>query len=239
MNSRIRIALAGAAFVLGSALVLAQAPNVSPGGPAQAVDSQIPGAPPSEGYVWMSGHWTSEGGQWKWLAAHWELPPSRSATWVSGHWVSSSGSWAWVNGAWNVPNAEQAQGGPPQPPGQYGPGGAAAVPSPSSPAPYVDGQYQGQYGPGGVTRAIDESASTTDYGPIDYSQAYYPGYAYPGYYYAGDPWFWGFPVALGFGFGPGFRAFGHGGFGHFGRGGFGHGGFGGHFAGGHLSGGHH
>jgi hypothetical protein len=107
---------------------------------------------------------------------------------------------------------------------------------PSTPAPYVDGQYQAQYAPGGVTRAIDQGPTTTDYGPVDYSTAYstayaYPGYAYPAYGWAGDPWFWGFPgVALGFGFGPGFHGGGffRGGHGYFGHGGFGGRGFGGH-----------
>jgi len=223
MNSTIRIALAGAACVLGSVGMLAQNAGSPPTPP---VDGQIASAPPAEGYVWMSGHWNSEGGQWKFQPAHWELPPSRSATWVGGHWVPSGGSWVWANGAWNISDAAQAQSGPPLPPGQGAQ--SAGVPSPSTPAPYVDGQYQAQYGPGGVVRAIDQPPTTVDYGPIDYDAGYasYPGYyAYPGYYW-GDPWFWGFPaVALGFGFGHGF----HGGFAHgFARGGFAHGGFGGH-----------
>ncbi len=216
MNSRIRIALAGAACLAASAIGFGQAPGT---------DSQIPGAAPAQGYVWMSGHWDSDGGQWKWVAAHWDLPPSRSATWVSGHWVSSAGKWVWVNGAWNVTDAQSAQAGPPQPPGA----GTQGVPAPSTPAPYVDGQYQGQYGPGAVNRAIDQPPVTTDYGPVDDSAVQYPvygypGYAYPSYDWVGDPWFWGFPaVALGFGFGPGFHGYYHGGYYH-GGGGFNRGG---------------
>jgi WXXGXW repeat (2 copies) len=233
MNTRIRIALAGIACLAACAVGFAQ---------NAGTDSQIPGAAPSQGYVWMSGHWNSEGGQWKWVAAHWDLPPSRSATWVGGHWVSSSGSWVWVNGAWNVSDAQQAQAGPPQPPGPGVQGYAQqGVPSPTTPAPYVDGQYQAQYGPGAVTRAIDQDAGTTDYGPADsvaYSGYGYPGYVYPAYGWVGDPWFWGFPgVALGFGFGPGFHGGGyyrgHGFAGHgagfASRGGFGARGLGGHF----------
>jgi hypothetical protein len=217
MNSKIRITLAGAACALVCAAALAQAP---------AVDNAVPGTAPSQGCVWMSGHWDSEGGQWKWVAAHWDLPPSRSATWVGGHWVSSAGNWVWVNGAWNVSDGQQAQPVPPQPPGQAAPSG---VPSPSSPAPYVDGQYQAQYGPGGVARAIDQPPTTTEYGPVVDSTEYYPDYGYPEYAYpaygwAGNPWFWGFPgVALGFGFGPGFR--GHGGYFRGGHGFYGHGAF--------------
>jgi hypothetical protein len=204
-----------------------EAPPVSP----TAVESHVPGAPPSQGYVWMSGHWNSEGGQWKWIAAHWDLPPSRSAMWVGGHWVSSSGNWVWVNGAWNVTDAQQAQAGPPVPPGQYP---QAGVPTPSTPGPYVNGQFQGQYATGGIVRAPDQSPVDTDYGTVDYSTAYpaygYPGYAYPAYGWVGDPWFWGFPgVALGFGFGPGFHGGGffRGGHGFVGRGGFAARGFGG------------
>jgi hypothetical protein len=236
MNSKIRIGLASAACLLGCGLARAQVPDVSAGNPAPAVESQLPGSPPSQGYVWMSGHWNSEGGQWKWIAAHWDLPPSRSATWVGGHWVSSGGNWVWVNGAWNVSDAQQSQAGPPQPPGAYAQGG---VPAPSTPAPYVDGQFQGQYATGGIVRAGDQGPVTTDYGPADYSALAYPAYGYPGYVYpaygwAGDPWFWGFPsVALGFGFGPRF----HGGGGYFrggGRGFFGHGGIVGRGLGGHF-----
>src|SRR5580698_3404832 len=79
MNSKIRIALAGLACVAACAIGFGQTPGI---------DSQIPGAAPAQGYVWMSGHWDSDGSQWKWVAAHWDLPPSPSATWVGGHWVS-------------------------------------------------------------------------------------------------------------------------------------------------------
>jgi hypothetical protein len=180
---------------------------------APAADTQVIGPAPSQAYVWMSGHWNSEGGQWKWMAAHWELPPSRSATWIAGHWISSGGNWVWVNGAWNIADEQQAQAGPPQPPGQDA-AAAQGVPMPSTPAPLVAGQY----GPGGVsTRAIDQPAVTTDYGPIDYSTGYYPaygypGYAYPGYAWAGDPYYLGFPgIAFGLGWGPGFVGWGRGG----------------------------
>jgi hypothetical protein len=232
MNSKIRIALAGAACVLGSAMMFAQ----SPGGAAPAADNPMPGAAPAQGYVWMSGHWDSENGQWKWVAAHWEQPPSRSAVWVAGHWVPSGSGWAWVNGAWNVSDAPQGQSGPPQPPGQ-------GVATPSSPAPYVDGQYQGQYGPGGVVRSADQAPVVqADYGTVDYSASYYPyaypGYVYPSYGWVGDPWYWGYPgVALGFGFGGIYGGWGHGygfgGRGYGGRGFGGHGGYGGHGFGGH------
>lgn len=205
--------------------------------PSPAGDSPISGPAPSSAYVWMSGHWNSEGGQWKWAAAHWELPPSRSAIWVVGHWVSSGGNWVWVNGTWNISEEQQAQAGPPQPPG---PAVEAAQggPTPTTSAPYVEGQFQAQYAPGGVAREVYPAAGTTDYGPsysypADYPAYDYSTYAYPGYGWAGYPVYWGLPgFALGFGWGPGFRGYGRGGYGH---GGYGHGGYG--HAGGHASGG--
>jgi hypothetical protein len=226
MNSKIRIVLAGAASAAICALAFAVEPSSVSLSPPPAADTQIMGPAPSQAYVWMSGHWNSEGGQWKWMAAHWDLPPSRSATWVAGHWISSGGNWVWVNGAWNIADEQQAQAGPPQPPGQDA-AAAQGVPTPSTPAPLVAGQY----GPGGVSRAIDQPAVTTDYGPIDYSTGYYPaygypGYAYPGYAWAGDPYYWGFPgVAFGLGWGPGIVGWGRGGYGYGGRGYYGHGGY--------------
>jgi len=241
MNSRIRFVLAGAACAALCASALAVVPASGGDSPVAPVDSPISGPAPSQGYVWMSGHWDSQGGQWKWVAAHWELPPSRSATWVGGHWVPSGTSWVWANGAWNIGDEPQAQAGPPQPPGQD-PRAAAGIPMPGTPAPMV-----GQYGPGGVSRDDEQAVNPVDYGTVDYSPAYYPAYGYPGYAYsgygwAGDPYYWGFPgIALGFGFGPGYLGWGRGGFGGFrGRGfgghtgGFAHGGGFTHAGTGHL-----
>jgi hypothetical protein len=188
----------------------------------------------------MSGHWDSIGGQWKWAAAHWELPPSSGATWVSGHWVPEDGKWAWINGAWNVGATAQAQSGPPQPPSSPGemqdsPAQLENGPSPTTGAPYVDGQY----GPGGVTRVADQGEVVTEYGPAD---AYYPAYGYP-YGWDASSWGWGVPY-IGFGFGGRVGGYGHYGYGHggYGRGGYPHGGSA-HFAAhgssaGHFGGGH-
>ena len=44
-------------------------------------------APPSPGYVWVTGYWTWEGNTWVWVAGRWEQPPERMATWVPGQWV--------------------------------------------------------------------------------------------------------------------------------------------------------
>jgi hypothetical protein len=232
MNTRTRIFLAGAALVAGCAFA----------GPAIAdtVDTTGAAPAPSQASVWMGGHWDSVGGQWKWVAAHWEQPPSSSATWVAGHWVPQAGKWAWVNGAWNVGDPGQTQSGPPQPPASPGslqdsPAQLENGPEPTSAAPYVDGQY----GPGGVTRVADQGEVVTDYGPDYYSSYGYP-YAYDAY-----PWGWGWGAPFfAVGFGGRVGGYGHYGYGHYGHGGYGHGGSGGHFShgssgGGHFGGAHH
>ena len=211
--------MAGAACILGFAAAgSARAETAGAGTPPPA---------PSAGYVWMGGHWDSDAGQWKWVAAHWELPPSSSATWIGGHWVPEAGKWTWVNGAWNVGDAQQAQSMPPQPPGS--PGAMQDSPeqmvSPTSAAPYVDGEY----GPGGVTRAVDEGDVVTDY-----PSGYYPYYA--GDAWVGYPWYWGGPF-LSVGLGGRFGGYGH--HGYYGRGGHVRGGgFGGHGAAPAHAGGH-
>jgi len=172
---------------------------------AAVADNPIMSPAPSPDYVWMPGRWISEGGQWKWVAAHWELPPSRSAVWVAGHWVPQNGQWAWMNGAWNVTEgaAAQSPGTPPQPPGQ-------GVPVPSTPAPSAEGPYA-------QTPAGYQVPAVADNGPVNYVY-------YPDYYYAGDPWAWSlyYPYwgwGLGWGF-AGYGYWGHGGYyGHWGHGG--------------------
>lgn len=207
MNSKTRIALFGAACIIGCALASAASPSASTENSPAATDSTVAGQPPSQAFVWMTGHWNSDGGQWKWVAAHWELPPSRDSVWVAGHWVPQGGAWVWANGAWNVGDGAQAQAGPPQPPGQ-------GVPTPSTPAPTMNGAYA----PGGVVRAIDQPPVTTDYGPVDYGTAEY-GAVYPDYYYwPGAAWYWGaFPGAF-IDWGGGF--YGWGGYGHWAHGGY-------------------
>lgn len=241
MNSRIKTVLAGvmcaAACALGRADPATGAAAVSPGN-APVVENTVMGPAPSAEHVWMPGRWISEGGQWKWIAAHWELPPSRSAVWVPGHWVPQGGQWSWVNGAWNAAEVPQSPAFPPQPPG---PNAAAGqnMPMPNFPAPYVGGPYvQGAQQPAeGYQPPI-----VADYGPVDYSLGYYPDY-----YWAVDPWAWGFydPLYVGLGWGWGFGGYGYWGHGgYYGHGGgngywshagsvgrFGSGGFGGHFGG--------
>jgi hypothetical protein len=221
MNTRIRIIMSGTACAVAGALALA-APSVASAAdnPTAAAESQIAGPSPSSAHVWMAGHWNSEGGQWKWVAGHWDLPPSRSAVWVAGHWIQGSGGWVWVNGAWNVAEVPQSPDAPPQPPGQNPPqavqNGNQSVPMPSTPPPYVAGQYA----PGGQAPMVYQGEADTYYPPVDYSAVY------PGYYWGGYPWAWGLYPGLAFGLGWG-GYWGHGGWVH-GRGGWHHGGSVGH-----------
>lgn len=220
MNTNNRIALAGAAGAIALVIALASPSIALAENPSGVAESQLSGPPPSPAYVWMTGHWNSEGGQWAWAAAHWELPPTRSAIWVSGHWASEAGRWVWVNGAWNASESSQSPATPPQPPVPGDSPAVQSMPMPSTPAPL----FSGAYGPDGLVRAIDQPPVTTDYGPIDYSTAG------PGYYWAGDPywsadsWLWGYPGAyFGLGWGPAY----YGGY-YYGRGGRGGRGYGGH-----------
>jgi hypothetical protein len=190
-----------AAGVIASLCALSpavRAQGAPPAPPAPGDAAEATGAAPGPGFVWMGGQWTSEAGQWKWLAAHWEQPPSTSAVWVAGHWVPSNGKWAWVNGAWSVQNAGQSQQVQPAYPVQTG------VPMPSSPAPMVSGAYP--------EPAPDQQTVTTVYSPPDYSAEFdgtYPYYGYPYYAWSGYPWYWGYPgLAVGFGWGSG--GWGHG-----------------------------
>ena len=187
-------------FALAAALMLAAAAPRQAG--AQAVAETQAGPAPSSSYVWMSGHWNSENGQWRWVAARWELPPARNALWVGGHWAAEAGKWAWVNGAWNISDQSQALGEAPEPPSQPG------MPVPSSPPPLPVGDFQST----AAVNAAQVAPITTDYGPIDYSAGG------PGYYWAGDPywsaypWAWGYPGGyVGLGWGPAYFNYGYGG----------------------------
>ena len=208
MNAKITKILSGAACLLVGGWASGFPTAASAADTNIALENQTPGPAPSSGHVWLAGHWDSVDGQWKWVAGHWDLPPSRSAIWVPGHWIQGSSGWVWVNGAWNVGEAPQSYEAPPQPPGANG----QPVPSPSTPAPNVSGQY---YAPG--------NPPTTVY--ADPGDTYYsPEYAYPGYYWDGSAWAWGFwpGFALGLGWwGPGW---GHGYY-HGGWHGGGHGGW--------------
>jgi hypothetical protein len=191
MNSKTRVVLAGVAGIAGSLIGWAAPATPSTDSvtetPAASANFQVMQPAPSTAYVWMAGHWNSEGGQWKWIAAHWDLPPAQSAIWVSGHWIAGTSSWIWVNGAWNVAQAPQSSAEPPQPPGQAPSGandvsaqGSQILPMPSTPAPYLTGQYP----PEGPDAPIAQPMAADDYSTGDY------GYdsIYPGYYWDGDAW---------------------------------------------------
>jgi hypothetical protein len=211
MNLKNPLALFGTAGALGLLVALSAPSGASAQNAAPVAESQVPGAPPSPAYVWMSGQWNMEAGQWRWVGAHWELPPSRSAIWIGGHWAPVGGNWVWVNGAWNISDSLQSQAMPPQPP-------PAPMPVPSSPPPLLSNAYGNE----GTDPAVP---LTTDYGPIDYAASY------PGNYWSGDPywssypWDWGYPGAyLGLGWGPAYFGYYRGGRGYWGHG-YGSGGY--------------
>ena len=164
MNIKASLSMIGTACALGAVLCFSPRSAIAADAASSGASSQIADAPPSPAYVWMSGHWNSVGGQWQWVAAHWELPPARSAVWIAGHWAAVEGNWVWVNGAWNVTDAAQSPSAPPMPPAPGATLSNGALPTPSTPAPYISGSY----GPGGVVRSEDFTSTPVEGAPDEY-----------------------------------------------------------------------
>lgn len=55
---------------------------------------------PSNGHVWIAGHWGWRGGRYVWVSGHWLAPARHGALWVSGHWHKSGNRYLWVEGHW-------------------------------------------------------------------------------------------------------------------------------------------
>ncbi|MGH7583591.1 MAG: YXWGXW repeat-containing protein [Gemmatimonadales bacterium] len=63
--------------------------------------SEVRGARPGPGYVWVQGHFAWQSGNYVWIAGQWERPPQpRYHSWESGHWRHVRGGWIWVDGRW-------------------------------------------------------------------------------------------------------------------------------------------
>lgn len=72
-----------------------------------AVVYEAPPAPQYEavtarpGFVWISGRWNWQNGNWAWVGGHWERERAGYA-WASGRWEQSGNGWHWVEGNWTV-----------------------------------------------------------------------------------------------------------------------------------------
>jgi hypothetical protein len=53
----------------------------------------------AEGQVWVPGHNSWTGGEWKWVDGAWQRPPQSGATWVPGQYDTQNKRW--TEGYWN------------------------------------------------------------------------------------------------------------------------------------------
>jgi hypothetical protein len=63
--------------------------------------------------VWVPGHHTWTGSQWRWISGTWQRPPNPNAQWLPGHYDPQTKRW--TEGRWDVtsnarqPRAEERQ----------------------------------------------------------------------------------------------------------------------------------
>ncbi|MCK9461915.1 MAG: hypothetical protein M0R80_19975 [Proteobacteria bacterium] len=79
-------------------------------------------ASPSEGWVWIKGHyeWSESEEEWIWVGGVWVEPPDEGATWVDAEYEDNNGDWMYVPGywEWNDPGSAEAEEEAPRiPPG--------------------------------------------------------------------------------------------------------------------------
>jgi hypothetical protein len=55
---------------------------------------------PRAGFVWISGRWDWNNGQWVWVPGHWER--ARAAeVWIPGRWQLQGNYYVWIEGRWS------------------------------------------------------------------------------------------------------------------------------------------
>ncbi len=100
------LALLGGALLTGCSTEPRHPVVVSPTGEVYVPEappaprSEVAGAPPQTGDVWVPGYWTYSNSQWVWMPGHWQVPPQSGHTWVAGHWDRTSRGWVWTPGHW-------------------------------------------------------------------------------------------------------------------------------------------
>ncbi len=105
----------GASAVVPAPIVPGFRVNIAP--PAARVE--VRPMAPSQGHVWIDGHWRWRGNRHLWEAGYWELPPSTGYHWVAARWVNEGGAWMFYDGYWDpgyTPVAETPYEPPPAPP---------------------------------------------------------------------------------------------------------------------------
>jgi hypothetical protein len=56
---------------------------------------------PGAGYVWVSGSWAHQHGNWVWVAGRWDRPPRARAVWVPNRWERRGSEFHLVVGGWH------------------------------------------------------------------------------------------------------------------------------------------
>ncbi len=96
MMSWLRLGVVGLSL---SALFVVPACYVETAGPVAPPPSRVVVMPARAGYIWVEGHHVWRGGQWVFVAGHYE--PVRSGhRWVPGHYQQTPRGHAWVPGHW-------------------------------------------------------------------------------------------------------------------------------------------
>ncbi len=66
-----------------------------PAPPAARVE--VPGPPPSTGYVWVPGYWDWNGHDYVWISGRYEMTRPETV-FVAGHWERTATGWQWIPG---------------------------------------------------------------------------------------------------------------------------------------------
>lgn len=96
------------------------------------------------GFVWISGRWVQNNGQWVWMDGRWERERTGYA-WSDGQWERRGNQWIWVEGRWTVSSQPIPQPMP-QPAVDSAPGGVVVAPPPPS-SPVVENAAGGSQWP--------------------------------------------------------------------------------------------
>ncbi len=94
-------------YFLQIAIILFTAIALSSCGPTRVVVANRPSAPvyarpaaPGPAYVWVSGEWIRQNGNYTWREGYWAPRLHNRNGWVEGHWSARKGGWYWVPGHW-------------------------------------------------------------------------------------------------------------------------------------------
>ena len=59
----------------------------------------VKSAKPGTNYIWIDGHWKSNGQKYVWGEGTW-IKNRPGHRWINGHWKKTRGGWIWIPGRW-------------------------------------------------------------------------------------------------------------------------------------------